>query len=136
MRALGRDDPGTLHARHRAGVIGNPGEHLIAVLVVVMLAVIAASTYPTLKAQAGETASHTKIRAIMPLTEAYYLENGTYAAMTPAALQSTYDPELDISGYALRVALDGRGYCIQSASGESISHMNGPGGYIENGRCV
>ena len=60
----------------------------------------------------------------MPAVEAYYADNNTYATMTLAKLQSSYDAGIKV---ILGTTLTASAYCIKSTVGASTAHVTGPG---------
>jgi hypothetical protein len=72
------------------------------------------------KAQAGAA----NFRLAVPVLQAHYAENGTYAG---AGLPPNYGVTL--------VRADASSYCLQAGTGTSVQHVVGPGGSAAAGPC-
>lgn len=76
------------------------------------------------------------MRQAIPDANAYYVENGGYAGMTPPSLQSTYDSGLMISNngstgiVSAKSEGNGQAYCISAFSGGHWAHYSRPGGAV------
>jgi len=84
--------------------------------------------------QPYDEAARANVRSIIPSIESYYADNNTYAGMTLAGLQTTYDQALDLSLYVLTSAT-ATTYCVQSTSGSATWHKAGPAAPITSGAC-
>src|SRR5919206_569862 len=63
-------------------------ELLVVLVIIGILLAIAVPSYLGFKDRANEKAAKANIRAALPAAEAFYSDNGSYASMTTAALQS------------------------------------------------
>jgi prepilin-type N-terminal cleavage/methylation domain-containing protein len=93
-------------------------ELLVVIIILGILVAIAVPSYLSFAGRAHKSANASNVRAILPSIEAYYSDNSSYAGMTLALLQSTYDQAIDpVSGaghrYLLKSVAAGT-YCIQS----------------------
>ena len=129
--------------RNRA-VRGQAGFTLIELLVVMVvlaiLTVVAAPTYLALKNRAKDAAAKADIAAVVPSIEQWFSDHNTYAGMTLALLQSTYDPSLKTGNYLLPNAdLTATSYCIQTNTsgpdGLTLWRKNGPSADYEAQVC-
>ena len=109
-------------------------ELLVVIVILGILLAIAVPSYLGFKARAEKSASKANVRAAMPAVEAFYADNGTYAGMTLAKLQASYDAGIKVT---LGSTLSSTAYCVKSTVGSSTAHVTGPGGTITlTGNCA
>jgi hypothetical protein len=84
---------------------------------------------------AAAAAGQAALRSIVPSIEAYFTDNNTYAGMTLAILQTTYDQALDTSKYQLASATTST-YCVEATSGGKTYFKAGPAAPIAVGSCT
>ncbi|OFW72377.1 MAG: hypothetical protein A2Y55_07860 [Actinobacteria bacterium RBG_16_68_12] len=87
------------------------GEHMIAVLVVAIVAASALAAYPPLKARVDAIVTRAEARANLPLTEANALDNGTLAGVKRLSANCTGSSALAGSSPQLRLEQSGRADC-------------------------
>jgi type IV pilus assembly protein PilA len=104
-------------------------ELLVVIIIIGILLAIAVPSYLGFKDRADKNASQANVRSIVPSIEAYYSDNGSYAAMSLATLQSGYDQSIDPAKYSLG-ALAANTYTICSDSGAFTAYKVGPAGTI------
>ncbi|MHB8060056.1 MAG: hypothetical protein ACYDHO_04405 [Gaiellaceae bacterium] len=87
-----------------------------------------------LSAQAGAAAA--EIKVLEPIVSAYGLDHSGYSGMTPAALKSDYNLQLDGSaaGTLEVTSASASGFCIQIRDGAWYAAQQGPAGAIETSR--
>ena len=113
-------------------------ELLIVLVIIGILMAIAVPSYLGFKERAERSAAQSNLRAAIPAAEAFYADNGTYVGMTIAALK-LIDPAVNLS--AAPSGLSGTAYCMQSdsngetAAGNQVHRVAGPGGDIVAGAC-
>jgi hypothetical protein len=72
------------------------------------------------------------VRAAIPALEAYNADHGGYTGATLAGLQRSYDAGVrDVT----IVRADGATYCVESGSGSTEYHKDGPAAEILPGGC-
>ena len=110
-------------------------ELLVVIVILGILLAIAVPSYLGFKARAEKSATTANVRAAMPAVEAFYADHNTYAGMTVAKLQSSYDAGIKV---ILGSTLTASAYCIKSTGGaRSTAHVTGPGGTITlAGNCA
>jgi type IV pilus assembly protein PilA len=113
-------------------------ELLIVLVIIGILMAIAVPSYLGFKERAERSAAQSNLRAAIPAAEAFYADNGTYVGMTIAALK-LIDPAVNLS--AAPSGLSATAYCMQSdsngetAAGNQVHRVTGPGGDIVAGAC-
>jgi prepilin-type N-terminal cleavage/methylation domain-containing protein len=106
---------------------------LLAVLTIVgILSAIAVGSYAGARVRASDAAAKSNIDVAVPAFQAYYLDNGTYAGMTPAALRRTYSR--GIRNITV-VSAGATTYCVRSTVGGRNWYKAGPTGRITTTRC-
>ncbi len=111
-------------------------ELLVVVIILGILTAIAIPSYLSFKGRANNAAAAANVRSILPSVESYFADNGTYAGMTLAGLQASYDQALNTNLYALPTAdLSATSYCVSSTSGGQTWMKNGPASQIAQGSC-
>jgi prepilin-type N-terminal cleavage/methylation domain-containing protein len=118
-------------------------ELLVVVIILGILTAIAVPSYLSFTGRAHKSANAANVRAVIPDIESWAADNnGSYAGMTLAGLQTNYDQALDVSKYDLSVPSgDGTAaYCIQSppaatADASTVYSKNGPAAGITQAPC-
>jgi prepilin-type N-terminal cleavage/methylation domain-containing protein len=111
-------------------------ELLVVLLIVGVLIGIAVPGYLNFQATSQSTAAASDVREVIPDANAYFVENSSYAGMTPESLRSTYDSGLVISSsqstgiVSAEPEGNGQSYCISAVSGGRWAHYSGPGGDV------
>lgn len=112
-------------------------ELLVVVAIIAVLIAIAVPSYLGFKGRAADHAAKANIRAALPVAEAYYNDNGTYAGMTIAVLKTSYD-----SGLAPSLAIYGTPsatYCLTDTQDGHSWSVRGPGfnsaAFVANATC-
>ncbi len=108
-------------------------ELLVVVIIIGILLAVAIPGYMKFRDRANETAAQADVRAAIPGVEAFFADQGTYAGITLAGLQTTYDA--GIKNVAFK-NLSATAYCIENVpatTGGKQAHVTGPGGDITLG---
>ena len=112
-------------------------ELLIVMIVLAILTTIAVPSYLGVRKRAEDATASSRVREAVPAVEAYFADNGTYAAaspaLTPTNLQATYDAGIDARDMRLRY-LSPTSYCLSVTVSESTWSKDGPGAEILPGR--
>jgi type IV pilus assembly protein PilA len=119
-------------------------ELLIVLIIIGVLLAIAIPSYLGFRDKAQKTAAASDVREAIPSAEAYYSDQtpNTYAGISAAGLQSTYDSGMKVVG--VNGAQDGvvtvKGgathYCISALNGSWYAHVVGPGGTMVQGEST
>lgn len=108
---------------------------LLYVLVIIgVLIAIAVPSFLGFKDRAQRRTAAANVRSAVPDAEAYYTDNGSYAGMTLATLQT-----IDHVDPGLTVFADATHYCLSDANGPHIAKVVGPGGTVDDsaaGQCT
>ena len=72
------------------------------------------------------------VRNAVPALEAYFVDTGSYAGASAAALRRYDDTIRDVT---VSPTSDGTSYCLESTSGSATVHKRGPASDIEPGGC-
>ena len=108
-------------------------ELLVVIIIIGILLAIAIPSYLKFRDRANESAAKANVRASIPGLEAYYADNNTYAGLTLAGIQASYDA--GIKSVTIRAATQG-GYCLENTSPGTVTyHKSGPSGDIRSGSC-
>jgi prepilin-type N-terminal cleavage/methylation domain-containing protein len=106
---------------------------LIAVLAIVAaLLAIAVASYTGARAQATDAAARSSIAAAQPAFQAFYVDHGTYAGMTVAALKTSYSRGID--GISI-VSAGATSYCVSATVEGETWYKAGPSGPITQTAC-
>jgi len=109
-------------------------ELLVVMIILGILTAIAIPSYLSFKDRANQSAASANVRSIVPDIESYYADNNTYAGMTPALLQSTYDQAIDPTKYNMPAAQQtATSYCVDSTQGTKTAKKAGPAATIVTG---
>jgi type IV pilus assembly protein PilA len=110
-------------------------ELLVVIIIIGILLAIAVPSYMSFRSRANDSAAKANVRAAIPAVEAYFADNNTYAGVTLAGLQSTYDQ--GIKNITIPAAsATATSYCIQSAVGDKTWRKNGPAADLEALACA
>jgi len=117
-------------------------ELLVVLIIIGVLLAIAIPSYLGFQKKAQQTAAMSDVRSAIPDAEAYYSDNNSYASMTAAGLQTTYDsgmqlfaagpPEVPGIVTAEPLPTDSTKYCISAEDAGHWAHVTGPGGSVTN----
>src|SRR6187200_2745545 len=66
-------------------------ELLVVIIIIGILLAIAIPSYLKFRDRANQSAAKANVRAAVPGIEAYYADNNTYAGLTLAGIQASYD---------------------------------------------
>ena len=108
-------------------------ELLVVIIIIGILLAIAIPSYLKFRDRANESAAKANVRASIPAVEAFYADNNTYAGMTLAALQASYDA--GVKNVSFGSTLNATTYCVQSTVGQATFNKNGPSADIVSGAC-
>ena len=108
-------------------------ELLVVIIIIGILLAIAIPSYLKFRDRANKSAAQANVRASIPAIEAYYADNNTYAGMTLAALQASYDA--GVKNVSFGSTLNATTYCVQSTVGQATFNKNGPSADIVSGAC-
>ncbi len=109
-------------------------ELLVVIIIIGILLAIAIPSYLKFRDRANESAAKANVRAAIPAIEAFYADNNTYAGMTLAALQASYDA--GIKNITFGSTLNATTYCVQSTVGQATYNKQGPSADIVSGACT
>ena len=109
-------------------------ELLVVIIIIGILLAIAIPSYLKFRDRANESAAKANVRASIPGLEAYYADNNTYAGMTLAGIQASYDAGIKNIVFSA-TAPTATTYCISSTVGAYTFFKNGPGADILLGAC-
>jgi prepilin-type N-terminal cleavage/methylation domain-containing protein len=105
-------------------------------LILGILMSISVSAYSTLHARAEQKSAAANISAILPAIASWRNDNGTYAGMTMALLNSTYlDGTVDVTYFDVGPTLSDTQYCVQYTvpTGDYTAKVQSPDGTITVG---
>ena len=98
-------------------------ELLVVVIIIGILLAIAVPSYLSFRTRANDSAAKANVRAAVPGIEGYFADNNTYAGVTLAKLQASYDA--GIKNITFGTTLNATTYCVQSQVGASQFFKNG-----------
>ena len=107
-------------------------ELLVVIIIIGILLAIAIPSYMKFRDRANKSAAQANVRSSIPAVEAYYADNNTYAGMTLAYLQTTYDQ--GVKNIVIQSATTTT-YCVESSVGAETWKKSGPGADILSGSC-
>jgi prepilin-type N-terminal cleavage/methylation domain-containing protein len=112
-------------------------ELLVVLAIVAALLAVAIGSFVGARQSARQTTAAANVWSIAAPITSYYVDHGTYATMTLAALRADYDASIDASLYSFGSAgnLTDSTYCVQSTSGSTTYMKAGPGADIVPGTC-
>src|SRR5215831_16008812 len=90
-------------------------ELLVVMIILAILMAVAIPSYLSFRDRANNSAAGADLRAAIPSVEAYFSDNGTYAGMTAASLQASYDQSINPSIILVKPA-GASTYCVQATS--------------------
>ena len=108
-------------------------ELLVVIIIIGILLAIAIPSYLKFRDRANESAAKANVRAAVPAIEAFYADNNTYAGMTLAQLQASYDA--GVKNITFGSTLNATTYCVQSTVGQATYNKQGPSADIVSGAC-
>ena len=108
-------------------------ELLVVIIIIGILLAIAIPSYLKFRDRANESAAKANVRSAIPAVEAYYADNNTYAGMTLAGLQASYDAGIKNITFG---SLSATSYCVQSVVGQATFNKAGPSADIVSGACA
>ena len=108
-------------------------ELLVVIIIIGILLAIAIPSYLKFRDRANQSAAKANVRASIPGVEAYYADNNTYAGLSLAGLQASYDA--GIKNISFGSTLNATTYCVQSTVGQATFNKNGPAADIVTGAC-
>jgi type IV pilus assembly protein PilA len=107
-------------------------ELLVVIIIIGILLAIAIPSYLKFKDRANNSAAQANVRAAVPGMEAYNADHGTYATVTSAVLQASYDAGIKHINVKSATATT---YCIESTVGQAVFKKAGPSADITAGAC-
>jgi len=108
-------------------------ELLVVIIIIGILLAIAIPSYLKFRDRANESAAKANVRAAVPAIEAFYADNNTYAGITLAGLQASYDA--GVKNITFGSTLNNTTYCVQSIVGAATFNKSGPSADIVSGAC-
>jgi type IV pilus assembly protein PilA len=106
---------------------------LLVVLVVIAVLIAAAIGFQAgARERAADAAARSNIRTAVPAIEAYRADQGSYAGMTVASLQTAYSP--GVQGIAI-VSTSSDAYCVSATASGATWYKVGPDGPITRSAC-
>ena len=109
-------------------------ELLVVIIIIGILLAIAIPSYLKFRDRANESAAKANVRAAIPAVEAYYADTNSYAGLSLAALQASYDA--GVKNITFGSTLNATTYCIQSVVGQATFKKDGPSSDIVSGACT
>jgi type IV pilus assembly protein PilA len=107
-------------------------ELLVVIIIIGILLAIAVPSYMKFRDRANDSAAKANVRAALPAMETFFADYNTYAGVTLAFLQSTYDQ--GIKNITIPTATSST-YCVQSDVGGKTWRKNGPSADLEALAC-
>ena len=107
-------------------------ELLVVIIIIGILLAIAIPSYLKFKDRANNSAAQANVRAAIPGMEAYNADHGSYASVTSAVLQASYDAGIKHIRVKTATATN---YCIDSTVGAAVYKKAGPSADITSGAC-
>jgi type IV pilus assembly protein PilA len=107
-------------------------ELLVVMIILAILMAVAIPSYLSFRDRANKSAAGANLRAAIPSVEAYFSDNGTYASMTPAGLQVSYDQSIDTANTFVKSS-GATTYCVWTQSPndiDKVAYKDGPNGKI------
>ena len=108
-------------------------ELLVVIIIIGILLAIAIPSYLKFRDRANESAAKANVRAAVPAIEAFYADTNSYADMTLAKLQASYDA--GIKNIKFGTTLNETTYCVESTVGQATYNKAGPSADIIKGAC-
>ena len=108
-------------------------ELLVVIIIIGILLAIAVPSYLGFRDRANDAAAKSNVRSAIPSIEAFYADNNTYAGISLASLQASYDSGL--SSTLTFGTLSGTSYCVRSTVGGQTWSKNGPAADIVEASC-
>ncbi len=109
-------------------------ELIIVLVIIAILLTIAITTNIAMRQRASDAVAQSLVYGIVPSIEAYHADHGSYAGVTVAALQATYDHALDPTKLRFGPVTD-LTYCVQATHLNETWRKNGPGQAPEKLPC-
>jgi type IV pilus assembly protein PilA len=107
-------------------------ELLVVIIILGILLAIAIPSYLKFKDRANVAAAQANVQASIAGIEAYNADHATYAGVTSAVLQASYDAGIK---HIVVVTANSTTYCVQSTVGTAIYKKAGPANDIVAGAC-
>jgi prepilin-type N-terminal cleavage/methylation domain-containing protein len=107
-------------------------ELIVVLTIIAILLLVAIGFMGQARERAGDATARANIRIAVPAIESYRSEEGTYAAMTLAALQASYSP--GVQGIEV-LSADDAGYCVRAVEAGRSWYLAGPDGDITTTAC-
>ena len=108
-------------------------ELLVVIIIIGILLAIAIPSYLSFRTRANKSAAQANVRSAIPAVEAYYADNSTYASMSLAGLQASYDA--GVKNITV-VSAGSTTYCISSVVGSESWYKAGPSSDITSVACT
>jgi prepilin-type N-terminal cleavage/methylation domain-containing protein len=107
-------------------------ELIVVVVIMAILLAVAVGFQIGARERANDVTARANIRTAVPAIEAYRADNGTYAGMTEAGLESQYSP--GVQGIVV-VSTGANAYCVRATEGGRAWFKLGPDGPITQTTC-
>jgi type IV pilus assembly protein PilA len=109
-------------------------ELLVVIIILGILLAIAVPSYLGFKDRAANNAAKANLRSAIPSAEAYYSDNGTYAAMDLSAMKAI---DSGIPANLTVVSAAASTYCLTDTESGKTWSVKGPGGtYYNSANCT
>ena len=120
----------TLRKPSNGGETGFALVELVVVMIILgILAAIAVPSYLSFRDRENASAARADLRKLAPSIKRYFSDNGTYAGMTPTALQRAYDQSIKTRLYSL-TSLSATSYCAKATVNGVTAYLSGPSGHV------
>lgn len=107
-------------------------ELLVVMVIMAILIAVAAAFQAGARERAADATARTNIRTALPAIEAYRADTGSYAGMTLAELQASYNP--GVEGITI-VSSNLTTYCVSATATGATWFKAGPGAQISQTAC-
>jgi type IV pilus assembly protein PilA len=114
-------------------------ELLVVMIILAILTAIAIPSYLSFRDRANKSAAAADLRAAIPSVEAFFADHGTYAGMTAAGLQASYDQSISPSIIEVVGTPTASSYCVKAtAPGDAtkVAYKAGPSSQISETACT
>jgi type IV pilus assembly protein PilA len=109
-------------------------EILVTLTIIGILVAIAVPSYLGYQRNAKEATAESNLRAALPAVEAYYQDHASYATMTMAGLETSYDQGI-APGVSI-LSASANTYCLRSSHGDVSFFKDGPGATVTTTACT
>ena len=105
---------------------------MLVVMAAILVAIVVPS-YITMRNRDSDSSARAQLRQAGEAAEAYRAKHGSYARLSPAALDRL-DVNLGTSGYTVR-SVGAMTYCLETTVRGRTWHLGAPSGELHRGGC-